>query len=135
MELTKNVPLVVTDKINELKVYYLEHFKFKVTFEMENRHLGLKAPGKGGVEISFMNSECEQMPPFDGKGLIFCLEVADVDAEHERLSKQGVTIVQPPQDNPWGDRSIITIDPIGINLYIYKPIPPTAEFEQYVVKE
>jgi uncharacterized glyoxalase superfamily protein PhnB len=130
MELTKNVPLVVTDKIDELKVYYMENFKFTVTFEMD-RHLCLKAPGKGGVEISFMNPEGDQMPPFDGKGLIFCLEVDDVDAEYERLNKLGVTVVQPPQDNPWGDRSLITIDPIGINLYIHKPIPPTAEFKKH----
>ncbi len=122
MELTKNVPLVTTDKLDELKAYYQKYFGFEIPFE-NDCYLALKAPGKNGFELGFMKpgEGCDAV--FGGKGLIYCFETECVDTEHQRLVDLGVEFVQAPQDNPWGDRSAITIDPIGINLYIFKEIP------------
>ena len=58
--------------------------------------------------------------PFSGQGLTLCLEVADVDAEAERLTKAGLPVEVSLRDNPWGDRSIIFRDPIGTHVYVYK---------------
>lgn len=43
--------------------------------------------------------------------------VSDVDGEHERLVAQGVTIVHPPVDEPFG-RSLAYQDPAGNTLYL-----------------
>ena len=40
-------------------------------------------------------------------------QVADVDAEYERLKALGVTIIKPPQTHPWGSRSVWFRDPDG----------------------
>jgi lactoylglutathione lyase len=39
--------------------------------------------------------------------------VADVDAEHERLSAAGVSVLAPPTDRPWGERTLHVADPDG----------------------
>ncbi len=126
MRMNKLVPLVTTDKLREVKVFYRKHFQFEVIFENES-YLGLRSPGEEGGEIGFMIPEGEQ-PVYDGKGLTLCFEVSDVDAEHDRLRSAELPVVRELQDNPWGDRSFIVSDPIGVAIYVYKTIPPSAEF-------
>jgi predicted enzyme related to lactoylglutathione lyase len=46
------------------------------------------------------------------------LQVADVDAEHERLAAAGVAITEPPTDMPWGLREMQATDPEGTVLRI-----------------
>ncbi len=131
MKINKVVSIVCTEKINEAKEFYTKYFGFKVYFEMENKHLSLCSGDSKEHEISFMAPNGEQQPPYSGAGLTMCLEVNDVDSEYERLSKEDVNIVVPVQDNPWGDRSFIVLDPVGISVYVYSPISPSEEFKQY----
>jgi lactoylglutathione lyase len=39
--------------------------------------------------------------------------VEDPDSEHERLRRSGVTILAPPTDRPWGERTLHVSDPDG----------------------
>ncbi len=130
MQIKRIVPIVTTERLAEAKEFYVSHFGFRVAFESED-HLSLKSSKEDGVEISLMRPKGNEQPLFDGKGIVYCLEVADVDAEHEKLMSGGLTDQRPPQDNPWGDRSFSVVDPCGITLYIYKPIPAEKEFKQY----
>ncbi|MCP4674448.1 MAG: glyoxalase [Deltaproteobacteria bacterium] len=129
MQIKKNTPLITTDQIESLKVFYCEHFKFKPVFD-NGDFLCLQSEDRS-CEISFMKPGCEDTKPHQGMSMTFCFEVDDVDLEHKRLSERGVQIAQPPQDNPWGDRSTIAVDPIGIGVYIYKMIPPAEEYSKY----
>jgi len=128
MRIHNSVPMIATDKLEQAKAFYVSHFGFRTTFESEG-HLCLRSPGEDGSEIMFSRPDGEHMPAFEGKGLTWCLEVKDVDAEHERLQSAGVPVVRPLQDNPWGDRSFVVVDPAGVPLWIFKCIKPTAEFE------
>ena len=51
--------------------------------------------------------------------VILDFEVADVDAEYERIAELGVTVVMPPKTQPWGSRSMIFRDPGGnlVNVF------------------
>jgi predicted enzyme related to lactoylglutathione lyase len=131
MKLSKNVPIVTTKKLAEVKQFYLEHFGFETTFA-NDQYLGLRSAGDGAIELGFMVPCDQNEPEYTGRGITFGMEVEDVDAEHERLSGRGLEVVRPLQDNPWGDRSFVVMDPAGVALYINKPIAPSAEFEQYV---
>lgn len=129
MNVTQLTPIVSTAELEPVKEFYQRHFGFAVTFEGAG-YLGLRSPG-GNAELAFMRPNCEGEKAFSGEGLTVALEVADVDAEHERLCAAGVTIVQPPRDNPWGDRSSIVRDPVGVWLYICQRIPISPEFQPY----
>jgi uncharacterized glyoxalase superfamily protein PhnB len=121
----KLVPMISTQDLASFRAFYTEKLGFRVTFD-HPCYLGLKAAGSTGPELSFM-PPCEGQAAFDGRGLTLSLQVQDVDAEHVRLSQAGVTIVQPPQDNPWGDRSFIALDPLGIALYVSREIEMQSE--------
>jgi uncharacterized glyoxalase superfamily protein PhnB len=123
MNLKKLVPLVTTGHLSELKDFYSKHFGFKVTIEVST-YLGLA--GANGAELSFMSPDEDAQEAFEGKGLTLCFEVTDVDAEANRLVAAGVPVIVPLRDNPWGDRSIILRDPIGIHVYVYQSTPENA---------
>jgi uncharacterized glyoxalase superfamily protein PhnB len=47
-------------------------------------------------------------------GLLVVFVVQDVDAEHERLVAEGVTITTPLQTEDWGERYFQVTDPGGV---------------------
>ncbi len=131
MKLNKIVPIVTTENIDQVKEFYTRYFGFSISFEMEGNHLGITSGENDEFEISFMAPGEENQPTFTGQGLTYCFEVDNVDAEYNRIGKEDIEILQPLQDNPWGDRSFIISDPAGISIYIYQLIPPIEEFKKY----
>lgn len=131
MKIKQNVPLVCTGNTAAAKDYYEKYFGFKTVFDSGD-FVGLKS-NDGEVEISFMRDQgCKMMTPYDNKSLVFCFQVDDVDGSYQTLCDSGLSFVQPPTDNPWGDRSAITMDPLGIQVYLYTPIAMSDELKQFV---
>jgi len=118
MKIKKLYPLVTVTDLAPLRDFYCKHFACAVPTEAPG-YLHLAAPG--GAELAFMTQDAEAPQAFAGAGLTLCFEVDNVDAEAARLQKAGLPIVRPLQDNPWGDRSIIVRDPVGIHVYVYQP--------------
>ena len=52
--------------------------------------------------------------------------VADVDAEHQRLSAAGCEFVQEPTTMPWGNRSLLFRDPDGNLVNFFTPVTADA---------
>ena len=48
-----------------------------------------------------------------GSRFQFTIEVEDVDAQAERLSSLGITLINGPMDRPWGVRTLLFADPDG----------------------
>jgi len=74
------------------------------------------------VELELMGTPAgqpQQKPPPSGMRLKF--RVSDIDAEYERLQAAGVTIIEPLQARPWGERSFGLSAPDGLLLYVYQP--------------
>ncbi len=134
MKLNKLVPILTTDRINDVKEFYTKHLGFSVSFEMEEKHLSMTSGKDPEIEISFMapeSLETSKATSYPGAGLTYCLEVDDVDAEHQRLLEAGLDIVVQLQDNPWGDRSFTIQDPVGIAIYVHSLIEPSEEFRTH----
>lgn len=132
MKLSQITPLITTDDLAGPKAFYTEKLGFEITFEHET-YLGLRYGAEGGPELGFMTSgDTTVHPNFTPGGLTYCLAVDNVDDEYERLRGLDVPVLQEPQDNPWGDRSCIVADPLGIALYVCQPIEPTGEFADAV---
>jgi len=117
MNLKKLYALVTVESFVHVKEFYCEHFGFSVSMESPGY---LHLSGEGHAELAFMIQDQDAHEAFRGKGLTVCLEVADVDAEAARLTKAKVPVVVPLRDNPWGDRSIILRDPVGVHVYVYQ---------------
>src|SRR5262245_8297282 len=53
--------------------------------------------------------------------------VRDVDAEYERLRREGIEFQGPPKDMPWRWRHVYTTDPAGHTVEICSPLPDAAD--------
>ena len=106
-----------TEKMEESKRFYRDHFGFAVTSESE-WYIELYAP-ENKVGISFVRAQREDGEFFAGGGVILSFEVDDVYKEHDRLVSEGLHIVQEIEDKPWGEKSFVVNDPNGVHVYIY----------------
>jgi uncharacterized glyoxalase superfamily protein PhnB len=84
----------------------------------------------GGMGLAiFSKAGMEEMAKGSMQGaghgsFTIALEVADVDAEYERLAALNVNFVKPPQTHPWGARSFWFRDPDGNILDIFTRVIP-----------
>ncbi len=67
--------------------------------------------GNGLLELSGRSPE----PP---RGMALWLQVRDVHDEHRRLAAAGVTVVRPPQVEPWGLVEMWLEDPDGVSIVL-----------------
>lgn len=128
--MNKLVPIITISEFDGIKDFFQQHFGFQTTFESEE-FLSLCPENQTEIEFSFMKPSEHDNREFNQQGLTYCFEVEDVDAEYSRLKDKTLNILQPVQDNPWGDRSFILAAPAGIALYVYSPTEPAEEFKQY----
>lgn len=117
---------IITEKLEESKVFYTDVLGFGVTYESDF-YLLLHTPGKES-EISFLlPGHPSQQPlfqsPFVGQGVYLTIEVDDVDAIYEAMKQRNIPIEIELRDEPWGDRHFAIKDPngIGIDIVTYSP--------------
>ena len=118
-----------TDKVAESRDFYVRHFGAKVTFDC-GWYVNLEF-GDPASTLQFMSPQQPEHEMSSGAGLIYNFKVDDADVEHERLRDEGLDVVVPLEDHPWGDRGFAVKDPNGISLYLYSERPPSDEFSQY----
>ncbi len=131
MKMNNLVPTVLTDKVDECKRFYMKHLGMKPVWDSD-AYVALAADDpKRPFTIAFRT-------PMEGErayagGLSFNVSVESADREHARLTEAGLKVVRPLQDNPWGDRSFVVLDPAGVGLYVCHETQVAKELAQYVV--
>jgi catechol 2,3-dioxygenase-like lactoylglutathione lyase family enzyme len=60
----------------------------------------------------------EHMKGHPADGLVVALVVDDVDAQYERLQREGVAIVTPIETEAWGERYFQVADPNGVVIQL-----------------
>ena len=58
------------------------------------------------------------LPDSAKEGLLVVFVVEGIDAEYERLVKEGVPIVTPIETEPWGERYVQLRDPNGVIIQL-----------------
>jgi len=106
---------IVTEKIEESKVFYMNHFGCELVFESD----WFVLLQSGETELGFMLPNLEEQAPIfrdatNGKGLWIVIDVDNVDAEYARIQASGINIEYEIKDEPWGDRHFVLKDPNGI---------------------
>lgn len=118
----------ITNKVDACREFYQHHFSAKAIFDA-GWYVNLRI-NEDGPSIQFMQPQ-DDMPTFNGSGIMLNFNVEDVNKEHARLTKAGLQTAMPLEDHPWGDRGFSVMDPIGNSVYIYSDREPTNEFKQY----
>ena len=57
-------------------------------------------------------------------GVVLAWEVADADAEHERLIAAGAEIVRGPELQPWGHKNFVVQGPDGWKITLFQIVDP-----------
>jgi catechol 2,3-dioxygenase-like lactoylglutathione lyase family enzyme len=103
---------LITNNVPALADYYSRILG--VQAEGDEHHVELKVTGAGLTIFSTQGMENMAPHSMEGAGygsVTIGFEVADVDAEYERLKTLGVEFVKPPASYPWGTRSFWFRDP------------------------
>lgn len=111
---------LITDSVPTLVRFYVKIFSAQA--EGDDTHAELQC---AGLDLAIFSREgMEQLAPGSMAGagcgsFTIGFEVADVDAEYERLKGLGVAFVKLPTTHPWGARSTWFRDPDGniINFF------------------
>lgn len=130
MKCTQFYPVLMTGDVAGTAKFYCDHFRFKPSFESD-WYVHLQSSEDEAVNVAVLQSDHETVPQSargQVGGLIINFEVADVDAEFERVRASGLPILLPLRDEPFGQRHFITADPNGVLIDVIKPIPPSEEF-------
>lgn len=125
---------ITTNKIRESEAFYREHLGGRVAFDSGWYLLMRFNEGAEGAEIAFMQPQDTSMPLYSGGaswGVRY--DTAEtVAALHQKLiAAAGLPEIMPLEDHPWGDRGFATLDPNGVVLYLYTPIPPAESYRGF----
>ena len=101
----------------ELRDWYVAHFGMTVIQETPRFVL---LGSDEGASIGFHVGEPLETP----SRVQFHLEVQDVDDIYEHLVAKGLAFDAPPEDKPWGVRSVSLPDPAGHSVELTTPFRP-----------
>ena len=116
--------IVLCDDMELMKSFYRDLFAFPIEVETETS-LSFRA----GPTVSLGLRKRERN--YDGRGggaespglqLAFCVAPDEVTKCHDQLLAKGVTILDPPTDQPRGHRTVYFADPEGNVLEVYAEI-------------
>ena len=91
-------------------------------------HIAMRINGAFLVAQAEFPTLASRAPALDGSSPVpIFVYVADVDAAVERAASAGATIILPPQDQFWGDRTARIVDPNGHVWTVASRIEETTE--------
>ncbi len=111
---------IYTSKVLESKEFYCKYFEFDVKLEVEG-FVVLQHKNHPEYELLFCipNSPFVNElfhPEFQGKGVLFQMEVKNVKEEYHKLTKLGIEIKLPLVEEPINGKHFTVIDPNGIPI-------------------
>lgn len=127
MKLEASYPVVVTDKLEQCRDFYMLWFGFEVAFEASWFVL-LATGDQPAVMLAFMHPDHPSSPPspgeYSGDGAFMTFQVADASAEYHRLVGAGFTPDLALTDEPWGQRRFGVVDPAGMWVDVVEQTEP-----------
>lgn len=131
--------LFTTPDIVAQREFYRTHFSAKVVFEASWVLLLSIPAGEGERSLMFMTPDhpgtAPGPEPFDGRGVIVTVQVADAAAAHKALAATGAPITYPLTVEPWGQRRFMVRDPAGILIDVVEQTEPAAGYwDRYNVR-
>lgn len=115
-------PVLLVHNVMESVNYYRNQLGFGVEFlyretpESEPTHAGVARGHWTGSRVVIQLSEAPQGRSIEPAGYLYVFVDAHIDALYEQYREQGVEIVAPPQNYPWGLREFTIRDPDGHKL-------------------
>ncbi|WP_067500158.1 VOC family protein [Actinoplanes sp. TFC3] len=111
--------------------WFTEHLGFVVGADL-GWYVTTQHPAHPDLSLDFIERNHESWPAVTRgttvAGTLLAFIVEDVDAEHERLSAAGVSVVMPLVSEPWGQRRFQVAGPDGVLVELLQRIAPDPEW-------
>jgi len=124
-------PVFIVSSLGNAKEFYTGYFGFEIAFEND---WYLHLVSESGVQIGFMLPSQPSQPEifhnsFSGEGVIFSIEVDDVDDAYAQVQRQNLNVVLSLRSEDWGQRHFNVEDPNGVYLDVVQEIAPTDAYQ------
>jgi len=112
MSVKRIVPDITSKHLDASRRFYVDVLGLEVAMDM-GFIVTLVSPGNPTAQISLLRDD-------DSSTILpqISIEVADVDDVHSRAVSQGLNIVYPLTNEPWGVRRFFVTDPNGIVINV-----------------
>ncbi|MFT2017066.1 VOC family protein [Streptomyces sp. 796.1] len=131
MKLTSFYPVIGTARLAESHDFYTRLLGFETTFSAD-WYVSMRHADDPTRELALLDHTHPTVPEghrVPAQGLLLNFEVADVDAEWERLViAEGLRPLLAIRSEDFGQRHFIVSDPNGVLIDVITPIEPTPEF-------
>jgi catechol 2,3-dioxygenase-like lactoylglutathione lyase family enzyme len=117
MSITASAISLNVDDPEASAAFATDHLGFTRDMEADG-FVSLSRPD-AGFNLVFLRTGLPTFKPAEladrrADGLLVAFVVEDVDAEHDRLVREGVAITTPLETEPWGERYFQVTDPCGV---------------------
>ena len=123
-------PDIQSARLAESRDFYVRLLDLEVAFDSD-WYVLLRDPRRPRLQLAFVADGHPTVPAaFHGpaRGLLVTVEVDDVDAVHARAVAGGIELAQELRDEEFGQRHFMAVDPNGLLVDVYQPIPFSAAF-------
>jgi catechol 2,3-dioxygenase-like lactoylglutathione lyase family enzyme len=121
MRITRAVPDIRSDDVEASRAFYSGLLGFDVSMEV-GRFLLFTSPSDPNIQVS-LNGDFDSLPA----GFIVDVGTAERVAEiHAAAVADGLRIIEPVDDKPWGIRRFSLLDPSGSRVTVLAHFEPSA---------
>jgi catechol 2,3-dioxygenase-like lactoylglutathione lyase family enzyme len=123
MAFTRLLTNLCSDRLAESRDFYVSLLGFKVTYDSD-WYVQLRSPAHPELELGIIARSSELVPAAfqqSPTGMYLTFVVADVNAVHAQALALGLTILQEPRNEFYGQRRFLTVDPNGCLIDICSP--------------
>jgi catechol 2,3-dioxygenase-like lactoylglutathione lyase family enzyme len=123
-------PVLLTDDVAGCSGFFVEHMGFMTRFRSD-WYVSLVHGGNEACELAIISHDHETISGGFRRptgALLLNFEVPSVQSEYDRLTAEGVEVLQPMQDLPAGQRHFICRAPGGVMVDVIEVVPPSEEY-------
>jgi catechol 2,3-dioxygenase-like lactoylglutathione lyase family enzyme len=122
---TRLLPNICTDRMEETRDFYARLLDFVVGFEHPGWYIQMASPDHPQLQIGTMRRDHEFTPAAfqrAAQGVIISVQVDDVDATYASVHERGFRIAHELRDEGFGMRRFMVADPNGllVNLFSFQ---------------
>ncbi|MFJ2176521.1 VOC family protein [Streptomyces sp. NPDC087851] len=119
MKITSTAVSLTVDDVSASSAFLTRHFGFQEVMAADGF---ASLAREDTANVVFLRRGIEVLPEGmrdrHAAGVIIAFVVADLEAEYERLRKEGVPVTMPLREEPWGERLFQVTDPNGVILQL-----------------
>jgi catechol 2,3-dioxygenase-like lactoylglutathione lyase family enzyme len=121
MNVTRMLPNICTDRMEETRDFYARLLGFVVRFEHAGWYIQLSAADNPQLQLGIVRRDHAFTPEAyrqPAQGVILSVQVEDVDAAYSDVVKRGFPITDELRDEDFGMRHFMVADPNGLLVNI-----------------